>query len=91
MRATWRRLVSNRHRLRRAVTHFVGFPDNHGRQFHSAVRAFGPPAFLHRFWDQRAKREIAEGDTVVFATGDETQPVRRWNGDDQFYCPDAAH
>lgn len=70
------------------VTHFIGFPDAHGRTFINAVRAFGRPAFLHRFWDQRAKREIADGDVIVFADGDENQPVRRWNGDDQFYDPD---
>ncbi|WP_439398781.1 hypothetical protein ACRQ5Q_15345 [Bradyrhizobium sp. PMVTL-01] len=69
------------------VTHFVGFPDL-GHRYHNAVRVFGKPAFLHRFWDQRAKREIAEGDVVVFAEGDEHRPVRKWNGDDQFYTPD---
>ncbi len=68
--------------------HFVGFPDNHGRQFQNAVRIFGPPTFLHRFWDQRAQRDIADVDTVVFATGDSDQPIRRFNGDDQFYDPD---
>lgn len=70
------------------VVHFVGFPDNHGRQFQNAVRMFGPPAFMHRFWDQRAQRDIAPDDTVVFASGDDRQPVRRWNGDDQFYEQD---
>lgn len=70
------------------VVHFVGFPDNHGRQYQNAVRTFGPPAFLHRFWDQRAQRDIAPGDRLIFATGTEADPVRRWNGDDQFYDPD---
>lgn len=70
------------------ISHFVGFPDNHGRTFQSAVRVFGPPAFMHRFWDRRAQRDIAEGDLVIFATRDEHQPVRQWNGDDQFYAPD---
>lgn len=71
-----------------AVTHFVGFPDNHGRQYQNAVRVFGWPAFMHRFWDQRAQRDIADEDAVVFASGDEHQPVRKFNGDDQFYNPD---
>jgi hypothetical protein len=67
------------------VTHFVRFPDNHGRAFQAAVRTFGPPAFLHRKWDQRAQRDIAPRDLVVFAEGDADQPVSHWNGDDQFY------
>jgi hypothetical protein len=70
-----------------SVIHFVGFPDL-GHRFHNAVRIFGTPAYLHRFWDQRAKREIADGDVIVFADGDEHQPVRKFNGDDQFYAPD---
>lgn len=70
--------------------HFVGFPDNYGRQFQNAVRTFGPPAFLHRFWDRRAQRDIAPDDLVVFASGDERQPVCKWNGDDQFYDPDGV-
>ena len=67
------------------ATHFVRFDDNHGQQFWNAVRAFGPPHFLHRNWDQRARREIADGDTVVFAKGDENQPVSPFNGDDEYY------
>jgi hypothetical protein len=31
--------------------------------------------FWHRRWDRRAVDEVAEGDTVVFATGDERSPV----------------
>jgi len=52
------------------------------------VRVFGQPAFRHRYWDRRARRDIADVDTVIFAEGDEFQPVRKWNGDDQFYDPD---
>lgn len=65
--------------------HFVRFDDNHGRQFWSAVQIFGRPHFMHRKWDQRAHREIADGDTIVFAKGDETQPVSQFNGDDEYY------
>jgi hypothetical protein len=68
------------------ATHFVRFPDIHGSTYRSAVRAFGPPAFLHRYWDQRAFREIADGDLVVFAKGDADQPVVPFNGDDEFYA-----
>jgi len=61
------------------VVHFVGFRDD---RFHAAVKVFGRPAFVHRFWDVRAQADIAPGDTVVFATGDETQPVSRFSFDD---------
>lgn len=53
--------------------HFVGFKND---RYRAACRAFGPPDFIHRFWDRRAVDEVAPGDTVVFADGDETQDVR---------------
>jgi hypothetical protein len=59
--------------------HFVGFKDD--RVF-SALRVFGRPDFWHRIWDQRAVKEIMEGDKVVFASGDETQLVREFTHDD---------
>ena len=60
----------------RPALHFVGFWDQNGinvhkvtddlRTFHNAVKVFGPPDFVHRHWDHRAKGDIAPGDTVVF-------------------------
>lgn len=61
------------------ATHFVGFRDD---RYQAAVRAFGKPDFIHPAWDQRARREIADGDRIVFATGDESQPVARFNAPD---------
>lgn len=63
--------------------HFVGFKDE---RLSAALRAFGRPDFWHRLWDWRAIAEIANGDMVVFATGDETQPVRdfTWNDSERF-------
>lgn len=63
----------------RPAVHFVGF---RGDEYHSAVRAFGPPDFIHRRWDLRAQREIHPSDTVVLATGDEDQKPSRVSGDD---------
>lgn len=48
--------------------HFIGF---RGDEYWSAVRIFGRPDFVHRYWDYRAIGDIAPGDTVVFATGTE--------------------
>jgi hypothetical protein len=45
------------------AVHFVGF---RGDEYHSAVRVFGLPDFVHRVWDGRAMQEIAICDTVVF-------------------------
>lgn len=59
--------------------HFVGFKDD---RVWNALRVFGPPDFWHRIYDQRAVVEICEGDTVLFASGDETQPVREFTHDD---------
>ena len=62
-----------------ACVHFVGFK---GDEFISAVRVFGRPDFIHRGWDLRAQREIADGDTVVFAQGAADQTPRRKSYDD---------
>ena len=59
--------------------HFVGFRDD---RYWSAVRVWGLPDFIHRHWDRRAAREIARGDTVVFATGEWTQEPSRFNAPD---------
>ncbi|PRD42304.1 hypothetical protein C5748_16975 [Phyllobacterium phragmitis] len=57
----------------RPCTHFVGF---RGEEYHSAVKAFGLPDFIHRGWDLRAQREIANCDVVVFANGAHDQAPR---------------
>lgn len=59
--------------------HFVGFS---GEEYWSAVKAFGPPHFIHRGWDLRARREIADGDLVVFAKGSHDQEPRTKSFDD---------
>ncbi len=65
--------------MSKSCTHFVGF---RGGEYLSAVRVFGRPDFIHRGWDLRAKREIADGDLIVFATGDETHKSRVKSFDD---------
>ncbi len=59
--------------------HYVGF---RGDEFARARRLFGGLVFIHRCWDRRAARDIGPGDVVIFAEGDETQPLARSNGDD---------
>ena len=63
----------------RPAIHFVGFKDD---AYLRALKVFGMPDFIHPRWDRRANREIAEGDTVVFATGDEAQEVSQFNAVD---------
>lgn len=63
----------------RMALHFVGFNDD---RYWSAVKVFGLPDFIHRGWDMRAQREIAPGDTVLFASGDDRQEMRRKSYDD---------
>jgi hypothetical protein len=65
-----------------SAVHFVGFKDD---AFNRAKRVFGAPDFVHRRWDARAVDEVAEGDMVVFATGDEAQPVDPFAYDDSAY------
>lgn len=56
--------------------HFIGF---RGDEYLSAVRAFGPPHMIHMGWDRRAQRDIGKDDLVVFAKGDEKQPLAKYN------------
>lgn len=60
-------------------THFVGFRDD---RYWNAVRVWGLPHYIHRGWDLRARREIADGDTIVFAEGPSCQPMRVKSYDD---------
>ncbi len=59
--------------------HYVGFRDD---RYWNAYLIFGGPRVIHRWWDHRAKREIAEDDTVIFADGDWQQEPRRFNAPD---------
>ena len=59
--------------------HFVGF---RGEEYWSAVKVWGKPGMVHRVWDRRAQRDIGPDDVIVFATGDDRQPLAKWNGDD---------
>ena len=64
--------------MARAV-HFVGF---RGEEYWTAVKAFGRPDFIHRGWDKRARRELADGDLVVFARGEYDQDPAERNFND---------
>lgn len=79
------RMVRRQRYYAKKAVHFVRFDGLHDQRFQSAIQVFGPPDFLHRVWDMRAKREIAKGDVVVFAKGDAWQPVMPFNGDDEAY------
>lgn len=57
-----------------AAIHFVGF---RGDEYASAVRVWGKPGFIHMGNDTRMRREMAPGDTVVFANGCEARPADR--------------
>ena len=65
--------------------HFVGFRDS--MQFDRAVRVFGPPDFVHRYWDMRAKNGGERGphDVVVFAIGTDADDPRVYAYDDSAF------
>lgn len=75
MRKNW---VWSPSQLTRCV-HYVGFRDD---AYLKELRVFGAPAFIHRWWDNRATREIGPDDVVVFATGDADQEPRARNAPD---------
>lgn len=56
------------------IVHFVAF---RGEEYHSAVKVFGEPHFIHPGWDLRAQREIGEEDVIVFARGTADDEPRR--------------
>lgn len=45
------------------AVHFVGFRDD---AYLRAMKVFGRPDFVHRYYDKRTIGDIAPGDTVVF-------------------------
>lgn len=63
--------------------HFVGFTDP--MRYDNAVRVFGLPDIVHRYWDVRAVKEVMEGDVVVFAKGDDRDPPNPFTYDDSAY------
>jgi hypothetical protein len=73
--------------MRQRTVHFVGF---RGEEFHSAVRAFGPPDFVHVHWDARAVQEVAPGDRVVFTNAAMAHGFIPWTFDDSNQPGDPA-
>jgi len=63
----------------RPAVHFVAF---RGEEYWSAVKVWGRPDFIHRRWDLRARREIADEDILVFAQGTANDPPAVKSGDD---------
>lgn len=61
------------------MMHFVGIKDE---RIAYATRYFGPPDFLHRWFDKRVGGDIAPGDDVIFGEGDENSPVKKYVYDD---------
>lgn len=47
-----------------ADVHFVGFKDD---AYNRAVKVWGKPTFIHRYWDLRASLDVQPDDVVVFA------------------------
>lgn len=60
----------------KAALHFVGF---RGDEYHSAVRIWGRPNFIHPVWDRWAEQDMHPVDTVIFASGTEADLVARFN------------
>jgi hypothetical protein len=84
-RSAWQNATRGTRYEERGMYHFVGFKDPRyakDERYDRIVKAFGPPDFIHRFWDRRAVDEVMEGDVVFFADGDETQDVRTFSFDD---------
>lgn len=62
--------------MTKPIVQFIGF---RGEEYWSAVKVWGRPQIVHMGWDRRAQRDIDPSDTVIFAQGDEHQPLAQWN------------
>ncbi len=60
--------------------HFIGFKDN--STFQNAIKCFGKPDFIHRYWDGRAKSMIMPDDVAVFAAGSANDTPQLYSFDD---------
>lgn len=69
------------------AVHFIGFRDP--QRWANAARIWGEPDIVHHVWDQRARREIANCDTLVFAKYDPDRPSR-YSFDDSNFSDDPA-
>ena len=66
------------------AVHFIAFRE-FDQQYWNAVRVFGPPAFVHRVWDQRAAfggEFDPDQDVRVFAKGIDTDTPSPWSFND---------
>lgn len=50
----------------KSALHLVGF---RGDEYHSAVRIWGKPNFIHPAWDGWAQQDMHPGDTVILRGG----------------------
>jgi|GEM_PF-1098392 len=73
--------------MTKQCTHFVGFRDP--QRWANAVLIWGEPDIVHHVWDNRARREIADGDVLVFAKYDPEKPSA-YNYDDSNQRDDPA-
>ena len=66
------------------MVHFIGFK---GDEYARAQRVFGPPDFVHRLYDARVKHggEVAPGDTLIFANGEEQRTRAHTYNDSQHF------
>lgn len=78
-RTAWKSVTDGTPYSEPPAFHFVGFKDD---RWWNARKTFGAPDFVHRFWDRRAVGDVLDGDVVIFADGDEAQPVREYAYDD---------
>lgn len=71
----------------KVCVHFIGFDPSDAMKWQSAVSIFGPPDFVHRYWDLRAaySGERAPQDIMVFARGTSDDPPRRHSHDDSAF------
>lgn len=77
-RSVWPQIVDWDMPASRCV-HYVGFKDD--RYWH-AYRIWGGPRVIHRRWDRIAKHDVGPDDVVIFAEGNEHQPLADYNATD---------
>jgi hypothetical protein len=64
------------------MLHFIGF---RGDEYYRAIRVFGQPDFVHKFFDGRVREEADVNDTFIFANGSENKFTKyNWDASSAF-------
>ena len=60
-------------------THFIGF---RGSEYHSAIKVFGLPDFIHLIHDHRMYGDVGEHDILIFGPKADSNVISQYSWQD---------